>query len=454
MTIKTINPATEDDLASYEVMSARALDEALARSATAYASYRRTNMRERQAFVSAFERELKASSAALSLLITREMGKVKKEADAEVTKCLTACAQLREQLPEWKAAREYQLSSGHAVSLEPLGPLLAIMPWNFPLWQVIRFAIPALMNGDTILLKHAPNTWGSAELIAELFQRAFPVDVFQNLRVDVEPLGRVIADARVRGVSLTGSRRAGESVGRLAGEALKPCVLELGGSDAYVVLDDADVELAARVSAESRLLNAGQSCVSAKRFIVTRKNVAAFTEAFRAELAKARHGDPLQAESTLGPLARADLRAQLHGQVLKSVSQGARLALGGVLPTGRGFFYPASLLVGVQPGHVAFEDELFGPVAAVIEAQDEADAFALANRSCYGLGGAIFSRDVARARELARTEMDAGMIFINSYVRSEAHVPFGGVKDSGVGRELGREGSFAFTNVKLVFAEP
>jgi succinate-semialdehyde dehydrogenase/glutarate-semialdehyde dehydrogenase len=385
--------------------------------------------------------------------MTQEMGKLLKEATGEVDKCVASCKFIREHFEQWKSERESDLHNGFSVHLQPLGPLVGIMPWNFPLWQVVRFAVPAILCGNTILLKHAPSTWGVAELIEDLFRQSLPDSVYLNLQVDVDAIEPLIADRRVQGVSLTGSVRAGRSVGRAAGEHLKKCVLELGGSDAYVILEDADVETAAKTCATSRLINAGQSCVSAKRFIVTKKNAAAFTEVFRAELAKANWGDPMKASTTLAPLARKDLRDGLADQVQRSIKAGAKVALGGSAPKQPGFFYEATVLTDVQPGQPAFDEELFGPVGAVITATDDKQAMALANRSPYGLGGAVFSRDVEKAKRLAIQELECGMAFVNDFVKSDAQVPFGGIKDSGVGRELGREGCFEFSNVKTVFAK-
>jgi len=395
--------------------------------------------------VRVFAEGLQGGRMALSELITAEMGKTLVDSTAEIDKCIKSCHYIREHYPKWKTQIEHKDASGFSVTLEPMGLLFGIMPWNFPLWQVVRFAIPALLSGNAILLKHAAMTFGSAEFIADFFRQAFPDGLYQNLLIDHDVSSKLIADRRIRGVSLTGSRRAGVTVGKLAGEHLKKCVLELGGSDAYVILDDADLDLAAKMCAAGRLVNAGQSCVAAKRFIVTKKN----SEAFTAKLI-----NELNAAKSIAPMARKDLREELHKQVEESVRLGAKKGLGGEMPTGKGYYYPATVLSGVKPGMPAFDDELFGPVAAVIEAVDEKQAIALANRSIYGLGGAIFSRDVKRAQELARTEMEAGMVCINDFVKSDASAPFGGVKDSGLGRELGREGCFEFTVIKSVFTPP
>lgn len=453
MTVQTINPATEELLGEYRLDSANEIAATIDRAARAFADWRKVSLETRLGCVASLEQVISGGRVALAELMTREMGKVLKESLSEVDKCIASCKTLRENYPRWRSELVLSLDGGFTVTREPMGVLLGIMPWNFPLWQVLRFAVPALLSGNAILLKHAPSTWGSAEFIGELFAQAFPEGLYANIKIDVPVIESILADSRVRGVSLTGSRPAGQSVAKIAGAHLKKAVLELGGSDAYVILDDADLELAVRVCVTSRLLNAGQSCVSAKRFIVTRKNVVAFTEQMRVMLAQKTYGDPMDSSSDLGPLARKDLRDQLHQQVLQSQAKGARVLLGGKVPEQKGFFYPPTLISDVRPGQSAFDDELFGPVAAVIEAENEIQALKLANQSIYGLGAAVFSRDVARAKALAIEEIEAGMIFVNDFVRSDALVPFGGVKDSGLGRELGRDGSFEFTYVKTIFAK-
>ncbi|HSI09484.1 MAG TPA: aldehyde dehydrogenase family protein, partial [Rariglobus sp.] len=325
-----------------------------------------------------------------------------------------------------------------------LGVILAIMPWNYPFWQAFRAAVPALMAGNTVLLKHASNVSGCALAIERVFAVAGASrNLLRTLLVSSKTIPALIEDPRVRGVTLTGSTAAGRQVAALAGAALKPCVLELGGSDPYLVLADADLDLAAEVCAAARLVNAGQSCVAAKRFIVVEKVRPAFEEKLAACMAAL--------SPDLGPLARADLRAELHTQVQKSVRLGARLLLGGHLPPKKstGCFYPATILSGVRPGMPAYDEELFGPVAAVISARNEADALRIANDTAYGLGSAIFSRNIRRARALAR-RLDAGMVSINSSVVSNSSLPFGGTKSSGLGRELGEFGARAFVNIKTV----
>lgn len=454
MKIKTINPANEEILNEYAFNTDHEVETALVTSSEVYNQWRRLPLEMRLKCVSDFAAALSAVKISLAETMTREMGKTLKESLSEVDKCIVTCKTIAEEFPKWRMELIHKAASGYTVTREPLGVLLGIMPWNFPLWQVVRFAIPALLNGNSILLKHAPNTWGSAEMIESIFTQVMPRGLYINLKIDIPQVNKLIGDFRVRGVSLTGSVRAGASVGEQAGMHLKKCVLELGGNDAYVVLDDADVNLAAEICAQSRLINAGQSCVSAKRFIVTNKNVGAFTDKMQSIMGSKKWGDPEKSATDFGPLARKDLRDQLHDQVERSVGAGAKLTLGGIIPEQKGYFYPASVLTGVRPGQAAFDEEMFGPVASIIEARSEAEAFKLANQSRYGLGGAIFSRNVDRARALATTEMDSGMVSINDLIRSDALAPFGGVKDSGLGRELGKEGCFEFTNIKTVYIKP
>jgi succinate-semialdehyde dehydrogenase/glutarate-semialdehyde dehydrogenase len=468
MSVTTIDPSSGEVLATYPFATAADVERCVSESNSAFAHWRQLPLGRRLDCVVSLERALLLARAPLAEMITREMGKPLRDSLAEIDRCISGCKLLRENFADWKAGREAlgfagADTSGFSVHMQPLGVVLGVMPWNFPAWQVIRFAVPALLCGNTVLLKHAPNTWGTAELLADLFRQSFPHAVYTDLRVDVGVVADLIGDSRVRGVSLTGSVRAGRAVAELAGRHLKPCVLELGGSDAYVILDDADLDLAAEVCARSRLMNGGQSCVSAKRFIVTAKNKVAFEQKFAARLQAAVVGNPYDPATTVGPLARKDLRDQLAAQVEKSVRLGARLvfetaiAVGsgsknnGNLAANSGFYFPVTLLDSVRPRMPAFDEELFGPVAALIEAADEAEAIHLANQATFGLGSAVFSRDGERAYALAISELDAGMCFVNEMVRSVAGVPFGGVKDSGLGRELGREGCFEFCNIKTVY---
>jgi succinate-semialdehyde dehydrogenase/glutarate-semialdehyde dehydrogenase len=391
---------------------------------------------------------LEARQERFARRMAREMGKPVTQGKAEVVKCATAC---RHYAAHGEAMLAPVVEDGATILHQPLGPVLAIMPWNFPFWQAFRFAAPALMAGNTILLKHASNVPGCARAIAEVIAEAFGRD--DLLRAvfiagkEVEPL---IADARIRAVTFTGSTEAGRKVAAAAGRYLKKSVLELGGSDPYLVLDDADLPSAARICAAARMVNAGQSCIAAKRFLVAEDVHDEFLGLLAKELAEFVPGDPLDEACNLGPMARADLRDELHGQVMDSIAAGARLLLGGEVPQLRDLpYYPATLLAGVKPGMRVFDEETFGPVAAVTRVSGDAEMIALANRTPFGLGAAVFSAEVDRARRVAE-QLDTGTVAINAQVVSDPRFPFGGVKDSGWGRELGKHGIREFVNVKTL----
>jgi succinate-semialdehyde dehydrogenase / glutarate-semialdehyde dehydrogenase len=337
------------------------------------------------------------------------------------------------------------------VTFQPIGVVLAVMPWNFPFWQVFRFAAPALMAGNAGLLKHASNVPGCALAIEDVFRKAgFPEHLFKTLLVGSSAVDAIIAHPLVRAVTLTGSGPAGRAVAKKAGEMLKKSVLELGGADAYLVLEDADIAFAARACAAGRLINSGQSCIAAKRFIVVESVLKAFEKAFVKEMADTKVGDPLLLETEVGPLARVDLRDALHEQVEKSIAKGARRLLGGKVPDGPGAFYPPTVLTDLRPGMPAYEEELFGPVASVIPAKDEAEAITVANSSVFGLGGGVFTRDLARGERIAAEAIEAGSVCVNATVVSDPRLPFGGVKESGYGRELSHYGIKEFVNIKTV----
>jgi succinate-semialdehyde dehydrogenase/glutarate-semialdehyde dehydrogenase len=339
---------------------------------------------------------------------------------------------------------------GTMVAFEPLGVILAIMPWNYPLWQVIRFAAPALAAGNGVILKHAANVPQAALALEQLIAEAgFPAGLFANLFVEPQTIAAIIADPRVAGVTLTGSTEVGAIVAGQAGAALKKQVLELGGSDPFIVLADANLDEAARTAVKARFTNAGQSCVNAKRFIVEAHIADAFVERFLAGIAELRMGDPRDSATTLGPLARDNLRRTIDDQIRRSLAHGARLCTGGIMPDGPGFYYPATLLDHVTPGMAAFDEETFGPAAAIIRASDAEQAIALANRTSFGLGASIWTTDLDRGRALAR-RIDAGAVFVNAMVASDPRVPFGGIKRSGYGRELGEAGMKEFTNMKTI----
>ncbi len=449
----SIDPTTGERIADYPALDARQIDRALDAARAAFAAWQRADVAERVAPLRRAAEILEARADAYALLMAREMGKPLREGRAEILKCASVCryyaaeaaAMLTDQPRPSDAARSY-------VAHRPLGVVLGIMPWNFPFWQAIRFSAPTLAAGNTVLLKHAPSVSGCALALEALWREAgLPEGAFQTLLAEVERLPAVIADPRVAAVSLTGSSRAGRAVAAAAGAALKPCVLELGGSDPAIVLADADLELAVEQCAVGRMINGGQSCIATKRIIVSRPLRAAFEEALLARLARLRAGDPRDEATDLGPMAREDLRDALARQVAASIAAGAACRLGGQSPTGAGWFYPVTLLADPHPASPACREELFGPVATLIEAADEEDAIRLANDTAYGLGAAIYSRDSAHAEAIARDRLEAGSAFVNAFVRSDPRLPFGGTKDSGWGRELGREGLLAFTSAKTVW---
>ena len=449
----SIDPTTGERIADYPALDARQIDRALDAARAAFAAWQRADVAERVAPLRRAAEILEARADAYALLMAREMGKPLREGRAEILKCASVCryyaaeaaAMLTDQPRPSDAARSY-------VAHRPLGVVLGIMPWNFPFWQAIRFSAPTLAAGNTVLLKHAPSVSGCALALEALWREAgLPEGAFQTLLAEVERLPAVIADPRVAAVSLTGSSRAGRAVAAAAGAALKPCVLELGGSDPAIVLADADLELAVEQCAVGRMINGGQSCIATKRIIVSRPLRAAFEEALLARLARLRAGDPRDEATDLGPMAREDLRDALARQVAASIAAGAACRLGGQSPTGAGWFYPVTLLADPHPASPACREELFGPVATLIEAADEEDAIRLANDTAYGLGAAIYSRDSAHAEAIARDRLEAGSAFVNAFVRSDPRLLFGGTKDSGWGRELGREGLLAFTSAKTVW---
>jgi succinate-semialdehyde dehydrogenase/glutarate-semialdehyde dehydrogenase len=382
------------------------------------------------------------------------MGKPVRQGTSEAEKCAWTCEYFADNAEKMLAPEAVATEAARSyVTFQPLGVVLAVMPWNFPFWQVFRCAAPGVMAGNAWVLKHASSVTGSALLIEELLREAgFPADLLRVLLLRGGPaVLELIDDPRVAAVTLTGSGPAGRAVAERAGRNLKKTVLELGGSDAYLVLEDADLPLAARACARGRLINAGQSCIAAKRLIVTSPVRERFEELLMREMEAFRPGDPLDPDTELGPLAGLELRDRLHEQVSRSVERGARILLGGRVPAGPGAFYPPTVLSGVRPGMPAFDEELFGPVAAVVPAADEGEAIALANASPFGLGAAVFSSDPGRGERIAAGRLEAGSCFVNDFVRSDPRLPFGGVKESGYGRELSAFGLREFTNVKTVW---
>lgn len=452
----TVNPATEEVGKTYRGHTAAEAAAITAKTHDAFQSWRRTSFAERSAVVRKAGAILRQREDELAALMTREMGKTVTDGRAEVEKCAFHCDWFADHAVEYLANEPVDLGGPEAfVAFNPLGVVLAIMPWNFPLWQVIRFAAPALMAGNGALLKHASNVPGCALAIEEIFRDAgAPADLFRTLLITSDQAEAVIRDKHVAAITLTGSVGAGKAVAAVAGSVLKKCVLELGGSDAYVVLEDANIAAAARIAAKARMVNGGQSCIAGKRFIVVepiaRKFEAAMVEMMRGYAM----GDPAAADTRLGPLQSVQSRDEIHEQVKKTIAGGAKLLLGGVVPDRPGAWYPATVLANVTAGQPAHDDEIFGPVAAIITARDEADAIRLANDSEFGLGSGVITADLDRGRRIAAEELEAGMSFVNLGVASDSRAPFGGVKHSGYGRECGAFGIREFTNIKTVRVEP
>ena len=453
MALRSVNPATGELVREYEEAAPEEIDAVLRASAAAFELWRRSAFGERAVVLRRAAAGLRARRDELARLMAVEMGKPVAQGRAEVDKCAGVCEHYATHAERYLAPETAPTEATKSfVAFEPLGPVLAVMPWNFPLWQVFRFAAPALMAGNVALLKHASNVTGCALAIEEVLHGAgVPRDAFRALLVGSPRMDAILRAPEVAAVTLTGSTPAGRAVAAAAGASLKKTVLELGGSDAYVVLQDADLDAAAEACAASRLVNGGQSCIAAKRFVVVEPVLSAFEERLVERMRARRVGDPLDEATDVGPQARADLRDELQRQVEASVARGARVALGCVAPDGPGAYYPPSVLADVRPGMPAFDEELFGPVAAVVPARNEKDAIRLANQSVFGLGAAVFTRDREHGERIARYELQAGSCFVNAFVRSDPRLPFGGIKESGYGRELAAFGIREFVNVKTVY---
>ncbi|HWG90099.1 MAG TPA: NAD-dependent succinate-semialdehyde dehydrogenase [Candidatus Thermoplasmatota archaeon] len=451
MTLRSVNPANGRVLREYAEHSPGEVERRLNAAVEAFEGWRRSRLEERADVLREAARVLERDLDTHAYLIVEEMGKPLAQAEQEVHKCVKGLRYAAEKGPAVLAPRP--LEEGVCVIPEPLGPLLGIMPWNFPYWQAVRFTAPALLAGNVILLKHASNVTGCLLALEEVFSAAASEPLFQALALPSARVGAVIRDERIRGVSLTGSETAGRKVGAEAAGALKPVVLELGGSDPFIVLADAPLEAAAKAAARGRCVNSGESCIAAKRFFVHESLYNDFVEAFAHEMATKRVGDPLQEETEVGPLAREDLREAVERQVEASVEAGAHVVTGGRRLAGPGYYYEPTVLVDVRLDMPVMAEEVFGPVAPVMPFQDEAQAVALANATRYGLGAAIWTTDLDRGRRVAR-RLAAGMVFVNDIVASDPSRPFGGVKASGFGRELGEEGFRAFVNLKTEVVRP
>lgn len=447
----SINPFTQETIAEYTAHTPAEIEQKLQQGHKAWQELLEVPLEQRRQWMMQVAQSMKDQVDTHAALITQEMGKTLKEARAEVLKCATSAEYYAENIADMLQHKPI-LSDAYKsyVSYESKGIVLAIMPWNFPYWQVFRFAIPNILAGNTGLLKHASNVSGCALAIEKIFSESnFPAGTFQSVLVSSKDIAPIIADPRVQGVTLTGSTPAGKSVAALAGKHIKKTVLELGGSDPFIVLKDADLEAAAKTAVQGRMQNAGQSCIAAKRWIVEKEIVPAFTEAVKRIIQELKQGDPTLESTTMGPMARPDLADDLARQLQESISQGATLELGG---THEGCNFAPTLLTGVTNEMTAFKEETFGPLAVIIEAADEAHAIALANDTEFGLGAALWTSDLDKAARLA-TQIESGNVFINAMVRSDARLPFGGVKQSGYGRELSLEGTHEFLNVKTVYIQ-
>jgi len=455
MAIQSIDPTTEEVLANFDEYTPRQVDQALAEAAAAFPAWRERSFAERGDLMRRAASVLRENKERYARLLTLEMGKPITQAEAEIEKCAWNCDFYAESAERFLTSEHIATNARDSyVAFEPLGVILAVMPWNFPFWQVIRFAAPALMAGNTAVLKHASNVPQSALAIEELFRESgFPSGVFRTLLVSSGQVESIIADDRVRAVTLTGSDAAGTKIAEAAGRHLKKTVLELGGSDPYIVLEDADLQAAAEVGAMARCQNNGQSCIAAKRFIVVDSVADEFEEQFAEAIARLKVGNPLERETQVGPLARDDLRDALELQVRASVDQGARVVMGGERLAGRGYFFAPTLLTNVSLSMPAWREETFGPAAALVRAGDADEAISLANDSRYGLGASLWTTDLKRGQALAR-RIESGAVFINGMVASDPRLPFGGVKRSGYGRELGEFGIREFVNVQTVWVGP
>lgn len=453
MSFIAVDPATGRRIREYPEMSSGDQAKAVSGCQNAFLAWRETGMEERSRLVRNLAVILRGRRNDFAALMTREMGKPVREARAEIDKCAAVCDFYAEHAPGYLTPQPVATAARQSfIAFQPIGIVFAIMPWNYPFWQVFRFAAPTLMAGNGTLLKHAPNVPGCGLAIEGIFREAgFPDDLFRTLLIDHERAAELIADPRVRAVTLTGSTVAGKTVAATAAAHAKKSVLELGGNDPCIVLEDADLELVTRECVTSRLLNTGQSCIAAKRCIVVEPVLAELRERIVGAMGAATFGDPFEETSRIGPLARRDLRDRLHAQVRGSVECGASLLLGGEVPDRPGWFYPPTVLADVTPGMPAYEEELFGPVLAIVRVADEQEAIAVANDTRYGLGASIFTRNLERGRQIAAREIEAGSCFVNAFVRSDPQLPFGGVKESGYGRELSFFGIHEFVNVKSVW---
>ena len=453
--LQSINPFNQEVIKDYKEHSQNEINHIIAEADTAFKGWCQTNFNERAVLLRNIASILKKNIEKYSKIMTMEMGKSIRESRAEIEKCAWVCKYYAENGQKFLSPQEVKTNASKSyVTFQPLGVILAVMPWNFPFWQVFRFAVPALMARNVGILKHSSNVSGCALAIEQIFIDAgFPKNAFRALLINNKKVASIIENPAVKAVTLTGSTPAGKAVASKAGEMLKKTVLELGGSDPYIILEDADLQKAVNSCTISRLINTGQSCIAAKRFIVVESVLQEFQLLLIKNMQNVIMGDPFDESTNIGPMARIDLRDELHQQVVKSVELGAKLLLGGQIPPGNGAFYPPTILADVKSGMPAFDEELFGPVAAIVPAEDENEAIQLANNSVFGLGAAVFTRDIARGEKIAAEKLEAGSCFVNDFVKSDPRLPFGGIKQSGYGRELSDFGIREFVYIKTVYVK-
>jgi len=453
--IQSINPANLQVIKTYQPMLPSEVNNILELTNSVFEEWKDTSFSHRSKLMTNAADVLRVKKEEYSRLMTLEMGKPITQSRAEVDKCAWVCEYYAENagniLSDELIATD---ASKSFVTFQPLGIVLAVMPWNFPFWQVFRFATPGLMAGNAGILKHASNVSGCALAIEEVFREAgFPENLFRTILVPSSQMERVIKNEKIKAVTLTGSVPAGKAVAKTAGSVLKKTVMELGGSDPYVILQDADLEMAADTCVTARLINGGQSCIAAKRFIIVEEIYDEFEKLFVEKMKSKKMGDPFDESNQIGPQASVSLRDELHQQVEKSIELGAKLLLGGKIPEIKGAWYPPTVLTNVKKGMPAYDEELFGPVAALIKAKDEAEAIQIANDSIFGLGASVFTRDLKRGEMIAKEKIQAGCCFVNAFVKSDPRLPFGGIKESGYGRELSSFGIREFVNIKTVFVK-
>ena len=450
--ITSINPTNNKVIKEYKELTPGEVKSKIENAHIAFLKWKETSFEHRAKLMKKAADILQERSEEFAHLMTAEMGKLLRSGKAEAEKCGWVCRFYAENAEKFLATEEIKTEmSSSFVTFNPLGVVLAVMPWNFPFWQVFRFATPALVAGNACLLKHASNVPGCALAIEGIFlQAGFPNDVFQTLLIGSRQVSGVIENPHVKAVTLTGSTPAGKAVAAKAGEMIKKCVLELGGSDPYIILEDADIKMTVEKCVISKLINSGQSCIAAKRFIVVESIREQFEILFLEKMENQVIGDPTKPETTIGPMARIDLRDELHQQVIKSIDKGAKCLLGGYIPQMKGAFYPVTILTDVTKGMPAYDEELFGPVAAIISAKDENEAIEIANDTIFGLGAAVFTSNIEKGKNIAANLLDAGCCFVNDFVKSDPRLPFGGIKESGFGRELSHYGIKEFVNIKTV----